>query len=56
MDYIDPIKKTYLPNTAGCFTSEDALRTLRLAREMGGWKLVKLEVIGDKKTHFPKRV
>ena len=44
MDYIDPKKITYLPNTAGCFTSEDALRTLRLAREIGGWKLVKLEV------------
>ena len=44
MDYIDPKKITYLPNTAGCFTSEEALRTLRLAREIGGWKLVKLEV------------
>ena len=43
MDFIDPKKITYLPNTAGCFTSEDALRTLRLAREIGGWKLVKLE-------------
>ena len=50
MDYLDPKKIIYLPNTAGCFTSEDALRTLRLAREMGGWKLVKLEVLGDKKT------
>ena len=49
MDYIDPKKITYLPNTAGCFTSDDALRTLRLAREIGGWKLVKLEVLGDKK-------
>ena len=49
MDYIDPKKITYLPNTAGCFTSEEALRTLRLAREIGGWKLVKLEVLGDKK-------
>ena len=48
MDYIDPKKITYLPNTAGCFTSEEALRTLRLAREIGGWKLVKLEVLGDK--------
>ena len=45
MDYIDPKKITYLPNTAGCFTSEEALRTLRLAREIGGWKLVKLEVL-----------
>ena len=52
MDYIDPKKITYLPNTAGCFNSEDALRTLRLAREIGGWKLVKLEVLGDKKTFF----
>ena len=49
MDYVDPKKITYLPNTAGCFTSEDALRTLRLAREIGGWKIVKLEVLGDKK-------
>ena len=56
MDYIDPKKITYLPNTAGCFTSEDALRTLRLAREMGGWKLVKLEVLGDKKTLFPDMI
>ena len=48
-DYINPKKIVYLPNTAGCFTSEEALRTLRLAREMGGWKLVKLEVLGDKK-------
>ncbi len=53
MDYIDPKKITYLPNTAGCFNSEDALRTLRLARELGGWKLVKLEVLGDKKNLFP---
>ena len=44
MDYIDPKKITYLPNTAGCFSSKEALRTLRLAREIGGWKLVKLEV------------
>ena len=50
MDYIDPKKITYLPNTAGCFNSRDALRTLRLAREIGGWKLVKLEVLGDKKS------
>ena len=45
-----------LPNTAGCFTSEDALRTLRLAREIGGWKLVKLEVLGDKKNLFPEMI
>ena len=56
MDYIDPKKITYLPNTAGCFTSDDALRTLRLAREIGGWKLVKLEVLGDKKTLFPDMI
>ena len=56
MDYLDPKKITYLPNTAGCFTSEDALRTLRLAREMGDWKLVKLEVLGDKKTLYPNMI
>ena len=56
MDYLDPKKITYLPNTAGCFTSDDALRTLRLAREMGDWKLVKLEVLGDKKTLFPNMI
>ena len=56
MVYIDPKKITYLPNTAGCFTSEDALRTLRLAREIGGWKLVKLEVLGDKKNLFPDMI
>ncbi len=56
MDYINPKKITYLPNTAGCFTSEDALRTLRLAREIGGWKLVKLEVLGDKKTLYPDMI
>ena len=56
MDYIDPKKITYLPNTAGCFSSEDALRTLRLAREIGGWKLVKLEVLGDKKNLFPDMI
>ena len=56
MDYIDPKKITYLPNTAGCFSSNEALRTLRLAREIGGWKLVKLEVLGDKKTLFPDMI
>ena len=56
MDYIDPKKITYLPNTAGCFNSKDALRTLRLAREIGGWKLVKLEVLGDKKNLFPDMI
>ena len=56
MDYIDPKKTTYLPNTAGCFNSKEALRTLRLAREIGGWKLVKLEVLGDKKNLFPDMI
>ncbi len=56
MDYIDPRKITYLPNTAGCFNSIEALRTLRLAREIGGWKLVKLEVLGDKKNLFPEMI
>ena len=56
MDYIDPKKITYLPNTAGCFNSIEALRTLRLAREIGGWKLVKLEVLGDKKNLFPDMI
>ena len=56
MDYLDPKKIIYLPNTAGCFTSQEALRTLRLAREMGGWKLVKLEVLGDKKTLYPNMI
>ena len=53
LDYIDPDKYTLLPNTAGCFTAEDAIRTCRLAREMGIGDLVKLEVIGDEKTLFP---
>ena len=53
MDYVSPKKITYLPNTAGCFNSKDALRTLRLAREIGGWELVKLEVLGDKQNLFP---
>ena len=52
-DYIDPKKYTYLPNTAGCYTAEDAIRTLRLAREAGGWNLVKLEVLADQKTLYP---
>ena len=55
-DYLNPKKIIYLPNTAGCFNSKEALRTLRLAREMGGWKLVKLEVLGDKKTLFPNMI
>ncbi|MEO6153602.1 MAG: sulfur carrier protein ThiS [Croceibacterium sp.] len=53
MDFIDPGKVTYLPNTAGCFTAEDAIRTLRLAREAGGWDLVKLEVLGEARTLYP---
>jgi len=53
MDYIDPTKITYLPNTAGCFTADDAIRTLRLAREAGGWDLVKLEVLGEARTLYP---
>jgi len=52
-DYIDPKKTTYLPNTAGCFTADDAIRTLRLAREAGGWDLVKLEVLGEARTLYP---
>ena len=55
-DYLNPKKIIFLPNTAGCFTSDEALRTLRLAREMGGWKLVKLEVLGDKKTLYPNMI
>ena len=53
VDHIDPKKYLYLPNTAGCFTGEDAVRTLRLAREAGGWDLVKLEVLGDQQTLYP---
>ncbi len=56
VDYLDPKKITYLPNTAGCFTADDAIRTLRLAREAGGWDLVKLEVLGDQKTLYPNMV
>ena len=53
VDYVDPKKYTYLPNTAGCHTADDALRTLRLAREAGGWDLVKLEVLWDHVTLYP---
>ncbi len=56
VDKLDPEKFTYLPNTAGCFTAEDAIRTLRLAREAGGWSLVKLEVLADQKTLYPDMV
>lgn len=52
-DFIDPKKITYLPNTAGCFTADEAVRTLRLAREAGGWDLVKLEVLGEARTLYP---
>lgn len=52
-DFIDPKKTTYLPNTAGCFNADDAIRTLRLAREAGGWDLVKLEVLGEARTLYP---
>jgi thiazole synthase len=55
-DYVDPKRYTYLPNTAGCYTADDAIRTLRLAREAGGWKLVKLEVLGDQKTLYPDMI
>lgn len=55
-DFIDPKAITYLPNTAGCFTAEDAIRTLRLAREAGGWDLVKLEVLGEARTLYPNMV
>ena len=53
IDHVDPKRFTYLPNTAGCFTADDAVRTLRLAREAGGWNLVKLEVLADQKTLYP---
>lgn len=56
VDFIDPKKVTYLPNTAGCYTGEEAMRTLRLAREAGGWSLVKLEVLGDRKTLYPDMI
>lgn len=52
-DALDPKRYTYLPNSAGCYTAEEAVRTLRLARELGGWSLVKLEVIGDRETLYP---
>ena len=53
MEAIDPRRYTYLPNSAGCASAEEAVRTLRLARELGGWTLVKLEVIGDSSTLYP---
>ncbi len=56
IDFLDPKKITYLPNTAGCYNAEEALRTLRLARNAGGWNLVKLEVLGDKETLYPNMI
>lgn len=56
IDFIDPKSYTYLPNTAGCYTADEAVRTLRLAREAGGWTLVKLEVLGDRKTLYPDMI
>ena len=56
IDHIDPKKYVYLPNTAGCYTADEAVRTLRLAREAGGWTLVKLEVLGDRKTLYPDMI
>ena len=53
IDHLDPKRFTYLPNTAGCYTADEAVRTLRLAREAGGWSLVKLEVLADQKTLYP---
>lgn len=55
-DYLDQRRYTYLPNTAGCYTADEAVRTLRFAREAGGWSLVKLEVLGDKKTLYPDMI
>jgi len=55
-DFINPKKYTFLPNTAGCFTANDALRTLRLAKDLGGWDMVKLEVLSDKKTLYPDMI
>ncbi len=52
-DFVKPDRFTYLPNTAGCFTGEDAVRTLRLAREAGGWDLVKLEVLSNTPHLYP---
>jgi len=55
-DFLDPKRYTFLPNTAGCYSAEEAVRTLRLAREAGGWKLVKLEVLGDRETLYPNMI
>ena len=56
VDFLDPKKYTYLPNTAGCYSAEDAVRTIRLAHEAGGWKLIKLEVLGDQTTLYPNMI
>lgn len=56
VDHLKPDRFTFLPNTAGCFTGEDAVRTLRLAREAGGWGLVKLEVLSDSAHLYPDMV
>ncbi len=56
LDFVDQNRYLLLPNTAGCYTADEAVRTSRLARELGGWNWVKLEVIGDKKTLFPDNV
>lgn len=56
VDYVSPERFTFLPNTAGCFTGEDAVRTLRLAREAGGWDLVKLEVLSDTAHLYPDMI
>jgi len=53
LDFLDPKKYTILPNTAGCYTADDAVRTCRLARAAGVGNMVKLEVIGDERTLFP---
>src|SRR3546814_16732725 len=55
-DFIDLKRITYRPTTAGCFTAEEAIRTLRLARAAGGWSLVKLEVLGEAKTLYPDMI
>ena len=56
VDHVKPDRFTFLPNTAGCFTGEDAVRTLRLAREAGGWGLVKLEVLSDSAHLYPDMI
>jgi thiazole synthase len=56
VDHVKPDRFTFLPNTAGCFTGEDAVRTLRLAREAGGWGLVKLEVLSNSAHLYPDMI